>query len=241
MARLKGAKDAYPLLQPSHLQPPQGCILRLFDSLELGLEEIELKLLVGMMMFKLAVHADVAVEAPVPVFAGCLLQGCVGHGRALKKLQEPMGHGQDHVVIIAIVVGGRIDLLDPGDLVWSMLLWESHDAAVGELFDPVSGLPHSILNGDGEAGAASVAVEDIPIRAFFGREGSVVVDQTRSEKLEFLPLGVPLPGPLFLIRSVLAFALLESADEAACDVGDCVKVVSDLNGGLGSARGIDGS
>jgi hypothetical protein len=93
MTLLKSAEDAYPLLQSGHLQPPQGCILRLFDPLELGLEEVELELLVGVMMFELAIHADVAVEAPIPIFAGCLLQGCIGHGWSLEELQEPVGCG----------------------------------------------------------------------------------------------------------------------------------------------------
>jgi hypothetical protein len=93
MTLLKGAEDTYPLFQPSHLQPSQGCILQLFNPLELGLEQIELELLVGVMMFKLAVHADVAVETPIPIFAGCLLQSCVSHGQSLEEFQEPVRCG----------------------------------------------------------------------------------------------------------------------------------------------------
>jgi hypothetical protein len=169
MALLKSAKDTHPLLQPGHLQPPQGCILRLLDSLELGLKEVELELFVGVVMLELAVHADVAVEAPVSIFASRLLQGCVGHGRSFEELQEPVGRGQDHVIVVAIIVRGRIDLLDPRDFVRPVLFGESRDATVGELFDPVSRLPHPILDGDGEAWAPPIAVKYVPLRAFFGR------------------------------------------------------------------------
>jgi hypothetical protein len=67
--------------------------LRLFDPLELGLEEIELELLVGVMVFELAIHADVAVEAPISIFAGCLFQSCVSHGWPLEEFQEPVRCG----------------------------------------------------------------------------------------------------------------------------------------------------
>jgi hypothetical protein len=50
-----------------------------------------------------------------------------------------------------------------------MLLGESRDVTVGELLDPVSGLPHPVLDGDGEAWASPVAVEHVSFRAFFGR------------------------------------------------------------------------
>jgi hypothetical protein len=93
MTLLKSAEDTYPLLQPGHLQPLQGCVLRLLDPLKLGLEQVELELLVGVMMFELAVHADVTVEPPISIFAGCFLQGCVGHGWTLEELQEPVGCG----------------------------------------------------------------------------------------------------------------------------------------------------
>jgi hypothetical protein len=93
MTRLKSAKDTYPLLQSGHLQPPQGCVLQLFDSLELSLKEVELELLVSVVMLELAVHADVAVEPPVSVFASCLLQRGVGHGWPFEELQEPVRCG----------------------------------------------------------------------------------------------------------------------------------------------------
>jgi hypothetical protein len=57
------------------------------------LEEVELELLVSVMVFELAVHADVAIESPIPVFAGCLLQSCVSHGWPLEELQEPVRCG----------------------------------------------------------------------------------------------------------------------------------------------------
>jgi hypothetical protein len=132
-------------------------------------------------------------------------------------------------------------LLDPGNFVRSMLLGESCDATVWELLDPMGRLPHPVLDGDGKARASSVAVEDIPVRAFFGRKGSAVVDKACSEKLEFFSLGVPFPGPLLLIRLVLALALFKGADEAACEVGDCVHVVCHLHGGRGSTGQVDGS
>jgi hypothetical protein len=231
---LKGAEDTYPLLQSGHLQPPQGCVLRLLNPLKLGLEEVELELLVGMVVFELAIHADVTVETPIPIFTGRFLQGCVGHSGALKELQEPVGHGQDHVVVVAVIVGGRIDLLNPGDLVWPMLFGESRDATVGELFDPMSGLPHPILNGYGEARASSVTIEYVPFGAFFSGQGGTVVDESRPEELEFFPLGVTLPGPLFAVLSMLALPLLEGADETACEVSDCVHIVRHLDGGCGS-------
>ena len=93
MTLLDGAKDAHPLLQPGHLQPSQGCILRLFDSFELGLEEVELELFVGVMVFELVIHADVAIEAPVPVFVSCFLQGGISHRGALEEFQKPVGSG----------------------------------------------------------------------------------------------------------------------------------------------------
>jgi hypothetical protein len=79
------------LFQPSHLQPSQGRILRLLDPLELHLEEVALELLVGVMVLELAVHVDIAVEAPVPIFADHLVQSGVSHRRPLEELQEPVG------------------------------------------------------------------------------------------------------------------------------------------------------
>jgi hypothetical protein len=122
-----------------------------------------------------------------------------------------------------------------------MLLGESCDTTVWELLDPMGRLPHPILDGDSKARASAVAVEDISVRAFFGGKGSAVIDEARSEILEFFSLGIPLPGPLLLIRSVLAFALLKGADEAAREVGDCVHVVCHLDGGCGSTGRVDGS
>jgi hypothetical protein len=65
----------------------------LLDPLELRLKEVELELLVGVVVFELAIHADITVEALVPIFADCLFQGRIGHRWALEELQEPMGHG----------------------------------------------------------------------------------------------------------------------------------------------------
>ena len=74
MSRLEGVEDTYPLFQPGHLQLSQGCILRLFDTFELHLEEIDLELLVDLMVFKLVVHSNVAMEAPIPIFPDCFVQ-----------------------------------------------------------------------------------------------------------------------------------------------------------------------
>jgi hypothetical protein len=146
-----------------------------------------------------------------------------------------VGHGQDHIIVVAIVIRGRVDLLDPRDFVWPMLLRESRDAAVGELFDPMSGLPHPILDGDGEARAPPAAVEHVPFRTFFRRQGGMVIDKPRPEELEFFPLGIALPGPLFTILSMFTLPLFEGMDKAPCDVGDSVEVVCDLDGSCGSA------
>jgi hypothetical protein len=241
MTLLKSTEDTYTLLQPGHFQPPQSCILRLFDSLELGLEEVKLKLFVGIVVLELAIHADIAVEAPIPILMDCLFQGCITHSGTLEEFQEPVGRGQNHVVVIAVVVRGRIDLLDPGDLVRSMLLGKPRNAPVGELLDPVGRLPHPILDGDGKARASSIAIEDIPLGAFFSGEGSAVVNEARPEEFELLSLGIPLPGPPLPVLSMLAFALFKGVDETACDVSDRVKVVRKLDGSCGSARRIDRS
>jgi hypothetical protein len=117
-----------------------------------------------------------------------------------------------------------------------MFFGEPCDMTVWELLDPMGRLPHPILDGDGKARASSVAIEDVPLGAFFSGEGGAVVNEARPEKLEFLSLGILLPGPLLPVLSVLAFALFKGADEAACDVSNRVKVVSNLDGGRGSAR-----
>jgi hypothetical protein len=207
----------------------------LFNPPKLCLEKIALELFVGVVMLKFPVHVDIAVETPVPILADHLLQGRVGHSRTLEELQEPVGCGQNHVVVIAVVVGGRINLLNPGDLVWPMLLRESRNATIGELFDPMSGLPHPILDGYGEARASSVAVEYIPFRAFFSGQGGAVVDESCPEEFEFFPLCVALPRPLFAILPVLTLPLLKGADETPRDVSDRVEVVCDLDGGRSSA------
>jgi hypothetical protein len=150
-----------------------------------------------------------------------------------------VGCGQDHIVVIAVVVRGHIDLLNPGDLVWSVLFGESRDATVGELLDPMGQLPHPVLDGDSEAGASSVAVENIPFGAFFCGKGGAIVDETRLEEFELFSLGVPLPGPLFSVCPMLALTLFKGADEAACNVSNRVKVVGDLDGSGGSAGRID--
>ena len=208
----------------------------MFDTLELHLKEVDLELFINVVVLKFAIHPDVAMEAPIPVFSNCLVQGPIGHQGPLEQLQEPVGHGHDHIVIVAIIVGGCIDLLDPWGFIGPMLLGKPHDATIGELLDPVGRLPHPILNGDCKAWAAAVAIEYVPIRALLSGESGVVVDKAGLEELELFSLGVPLPGPLFLVCSMLTFALLEGADKTARDVGDCIKVISDLNGGFGSAR-----
>jgi hypothetical protein len=116
-----------------------------------------------------------------------------------------------------------------------MLLGESRDTTVRELLDPVSGLPHPILNGDGEARAPSITVEYIPLRAFFGGQSGAVVDESCSKELEFLLLCVTLPGPLLAIFPVFVLSLLEGANETPRNVRDCVKVIRDLDGGCSSA------
>jgi hypothetical protein len=59
----------------------------------LHLKEVELELLIGVMVFELAIHADITVEPPISIFAGCFLQGGVGHSWTLEELQEPVGCG----------------------------------------------------------------------------------------------------------------------------------------------------
>jgi hypothetical protein len=175
------------------------------------------------------------MEALIPIFLDRLVQGCVGHRGALKEHQKPVGSGHDHVVVIAIVVGGHVDLLNPRDFISPMLLKESHNATVRELLDPVSRLPHPILNGDGKARAMSITVEHIPFRAFFSGKCGTVVDKMCAEELEFLSLSIALPGPLFAVLPMLIFTLLKSTDEAVGNVGDSVEVISNLDGRCGCA------
>ena len=199
------------------------------------LKEVALELLVDMVVFKLVVHPDIAVKTPVPIFVDCLVQSCVGHRGSLEQLQKPVRRGHDHVVVVAIIVGSCINLLDPEDLVRAMLLKESCNATIRELLDPVSGLPHPILNGDGEAWATAIAVKHVPLRALFSRESGTVVDETCPEELKLFPLSVALLGPLLVVFFVFAFTLFEGLDEAMGNVGNRVKVVSDLDGGGSSA------
>jgi hypothetical protein len=235
MTWLEGTEDTHLLFQPGHLQPSQGCVLGLLNPLKLHLEEVTLELLVSVIMLEFVVHVDIAVKAPVPIFADCLVQSGVSHQGPLEKLQEPVGHGHDHIVVITVVVGCRVDLLNPKDFVWPMLLRKPHNAAVRELLDPVSRLPHPVLDRDGKARASSVAIEHIPFWAFFSRERSAVVDKARSEEFELLSLGVALSGPLLAILLMLAFVLFESMDETPGDIGDGIEVVSDLDGSGGCA------
>jgi hypothetical protein len=241
MTWLKSVEDTYPLFQPGHLQPPQGRLLRLLDPPELHLKEIALELFIGMVMLELTVHPNIAVETPVPIFMNCLLQGSIGHRRPLEKLQEPVGCGQDDVVVIAVVVWDCVDLLDPRDLVWPVLFGESRNTAIRELLDPVGWLPHPILYRDGKAGALSIAVEYIPLRTFFSRKGGAIINKARPEEFKFFPLSVSLSGPLFAVLLMFMLALLEGADKAAHNVSDGVKVVRDLNGSCSRAGQIDGS
>jgi hypothetical protein len=76
---LESAEKTYLLFQPGHFQSAQCGILRLFDPFELHLEEVNLKLLVDLMMLKLSIHADVTMEAPIPIFVDSFIQGCIGH------------------------------------------------------------------------------------------------------------------------------------------------------------------
>ena len=68
-------------------------------------------------------------------------------------------------------------MLDPGDFVGPVFFGESRDPSIRELLDPVSGLPHPILNRDGKARAATVTVEYIPLRAFLSGESGAIVDE----------------------------------------------------------------
>jgi hypothetical protein len=209
--------------------------LRLLDSLELHLEEVDLELLVNVVMLEFAVHLDITMEAPVPIVLDCLVQSPVGHRRPFEQLQEPVRHGHDHIVVVAVIIGGCVDLLDPGDIVWPMLLGEPCDATVRELLDPMSGLPHPILDGDREAWTAAVVIEYIPFRAFFGGQSGVVVNKVCPKIFEFFSLGVMFPRPLLMILLVFPFSLLEGSDEAAGNVGDGVEVIRDLDGRGGCA------
>jgi hypothetical protein len=188
-----------------------------------------------MVMLEFAVHPDIAVKAPVPIFADRLVQGCISHRRPLEELQEPVGCGHDHVVIVTIIVGCHIDLLNSGDFIGPMLLREPRNAAVGELLDPISGLPHPILDRDGKARASPIAVEHIPLWAFFGRESGPVIDEVCPEELELFPLSVMLLGPLFAILPMFAFTLLKGTDEAMGDISNGVEVVHNLDGSCGCA------
>jgi hypothetical protein len=199
------------------------------------LEEVALELLVGVMMFKFAVHVDITVKTPVSIFVDRLVQGRVSHCGTLEELQKPVGHGQDHVVIVTVIVGCRVDLLDPGNLVGPMFFGESCHMTIWELLDPVSGLPHSILDRDGKAWAATVTVEHIPLWAFFSGESGTVVDEACSEEFELFPLGVALPGPLLMVFPMFALMLFEGADETASNVGDHVEVVRNLDGSCSCA------
>ena len=58
--------------------------MRLFDPLELHLEKVDLKLLVNVVVLEFAVHSDIAVETPVPVFLDGLVQSPIGHRRPLE-------------------------------------------------------------------------------------------------------------------------------------------------------------
>jgi hypothetical protein len=116
-----------------------------------------------------------------------------------------------------------------------MLLGESRNTTVRELLDPVSGLPHPILNGDHEAWTAAITIEYVPLRAFFSGKCGTVVDKACPKVLKLFSLGVMLPGPLLTVLSMLPLALLEGPNEAMSNVGDGVKVVSNLDGGSGGA------
>jgi hypothetical protein len=203
----------------------------LLDPLELHLKEVALELLVNVVMFELAVHPDIAMETPVPVLADRLIQGQIGHRRPLEELQEPVGRGHDHVVVVTVIIGCCIDLLNPGDIVGPMLLREPCNAAIRELLDPVSGLPHPILYRDGKARASSIVVEYVSFWTFFSGESSVVIHKAHPKEFEFFPLSVILPGPLFTVLSMFVFMLLEGSDEATGNIGDGVEVVSDLDSG----------
>jgi hypothetical protein len=117
-----------------------------------------------------------------------------------------------------------------------MLLREPHNTTIRELLDPISRLPHPVLNRDGKAGAMAVAIEHVSFRALFSGEGSMVVNEVHMEELEFFSLSVMLPRPLLTVLPVFVFTLLEGADEATSDVSDGVKVISDLDGGCSCAR-----
>jgi hypothetical protein len=241
MSWLESVENTYPLLQPGHLQPTQGRILRLFDPFELHPEEVDLELLVDMVMLEFTVHPDITIEAPVPVVLDCLVQGPIGHQGPLEQLQEPVRRGHDHVVVVAVIIGGCIDLLDPGDIVRPMLFRESHNMSIRELLDPVSRLPHPILDGDCIAWTAAIAIEYLPLGAFFGGEGGPVVNKPRPKILKLFSLGVTLPRPLFTILLVLLLLLLKSSDKAPSDIGDSVEIVCNLDGGGSSAGRVDGT
>jgi hypothetical protein len=215
--------------------------LWLFDPFELHLKEVALELFVDVVMFELTVHLDVAVETPIPIFANSLVQGCISHWRPFKEFHEPVGCGHDHIVIVTIVIGCRIDLQDVGDVIRPMLFRESCHATVWELLDPVGGLPHPILDRNGETWAAPIAVEHIPIGAFFSRQSGSIVDEVGSEKLQFFPLGVALPTLLLAVFLMFTFTLLEGLNESTGDVGDGVKIFSELDGGGGCAWWVDRS
>jgi hypothetical protein len=83
-------------------------------------------------------------------------------------------------------------LLDPGDFLGPMLLRKPCNMTIRELLDPVSRLPHPILNGDGKTWASPVIIEYIPVRAFFSGESGVIVDESCLQEFELFPLGVVL-------------------------------------------------
>jgi hypothetical protein len=205
------------------------------------LKEVDLELLVNMVVLKLTIYVNIAMEAPVSIFLDGLVQCCIGHRRALEQLQEPIGGWHNHIVIVSVIVGCYIDLLDPGDFVGSMLLRKACDASIRELLNPVGRLSHPILNGDGKTWASTISIEYVSIGAFFSGECHVVVNKAGMEEFEFFPLIVMLPGPLLVILLVLTLLLLEGIDKAIGDVGHSVKVVSDLEGSLSSVGQVDWS
>jgi hypothetical protein len=58
-----------------------------------------------------------------------------------------------------------------------MLFRKPYNMTVRELFDPMSRLPHSVLNGDSEARAMSIMVKDVSFRTFFRGKGGIIVNK----------------------------------------------------------------
>jgi hypothetical protein len=110
---------------------------------------------------------------------------------------------------------------------------------IRKLLDPMSQLPHPILNGDGETWTLPIAIELIPIGAFFGGEHHVLVNKVGTEELELFSLVVTLSRPLLMILLMFTFSLLKGTDEAVSNVRDSVEVVSDLEGSLSGAGQVD--